>query len=119
MKKEVWFCSVLFISCFVLFLATTGPAAESPEGTKEKVEAAPAQVPPVTEAQPASSEVEKGNAAAAKARAMALETSGPKMVIDHLEYDFKTVKEGTPVEHTFKVFNKGDETLKIISVRPG
>ena len=113
MKKEVWFCSALFILCFVLLLATTGPAAESPEGTKEKGNV------PVTEAQPASSEVEKGNAAAAKARAMALETSGPKMVIDHLEYDFKTVKEGTEVEHTFKVFNKGDETLKIISVRPG
>ena len=51
--------------------------------------------------------------------AMARETSGPKRVLDHLEDDFKTVKEGTPVEHTFKVLNKGDEILKIIRVRPG
>lgn len=44
---------------------------------------------------------------------------GPKIAVEEREFDFKEVKEGTDLEHTFKIFNKGDESLKIISVRPG
>jgi uncharacterized protein DUF1573 len=44
---------------------------------------------------------------------------GPKMVVEGREFDFKEVKEGTVLEHTFKIFNKGNEPLKIISVKPG
>lgn len=44
---------------------------------------------------------------------------GPKIIVEGQEFDFKEVKEGAVLEHTFKILNKGDETLKIISVRPG
>lgn len=44
---------------------------------------------------------------------------GPGMTIKKSEFDFKEVKEGTVLEHTFKILNKGNETLKIISVKPG
>lgn len=44
---------------------------------------------------------------------------GPKMVVEGREFDFKEVKEGAVLEHTFKIFNKGNEPLKIISVKPG
>ncbi|MEJ2587676.1 MAG: hypothetical protein P8165_08875 [Deltaproteobacteria bacterium] len=47
------------------------------------------------------------------------ETTGPKVVIENPDFDFKSVDEGTVVEHTFKVLNQGDQTLKIFSVRPG
>ncbi len=43
----------------------------------------------------------------------------PRMTVEGREFDFKDVKEGTVLEHTFKILNKGDEPLKIISVRPG
>ncbi len=44
---------------------------------------------------------------------------GPRLTVEGREFDFKDVKEGTVLEHTFKIFNKGDEPLKIISVKPG
>ena len=44
---------------------------------------------------------------------------GPRISVEGREFDFKEVKEGTVLEHTFKVLNIGDEPLKIISVRPG
>ncbi len=44
---------------------------------------------------------------------------GPRIAVEGQEFDFKEVKEGTNLEHTFKILNKGDETLKIISVKPG
>jgi hypothetical protein len=44
---------------------------------------------------------------------------GPRIAVEAREFDFKEVKEGTVLEHTFKILNKGDEPLKIISVRPG
>lgn len=47
------------------------------------------------------------------------ETTGPKVVIENPDFDFKSVDEGTVVEHSFKVLNQGDQTLKIFSVRPG
>jgi len=44
---------------------------------------------------------------------------GPRITVEGREFDFKDVKEGTVLEHTFTILNKGDEPLKIISVRPG
>ncbi len=44
---------------------------------------------------------------------------GPRMVLKERAFDFKEVMEGEVVEHIFKVLNQGDETLKIIRVRPG
>ena len=49
----------------------------------------------------------------------AQEHKGPRVAVEGREFDFKEVKEGAVLEHTFKVLNKGDEPLKIISVRPG
>jgi hypothetical protein len=45
--------------------------------------------------------------------------SGPRMVMEEKEFDFKEVPEGKFVEHAFKVFNKGDQLLQIRAVRPG
>ena len=50
---------------------------------------------------------------------LAQEARGPKMVLKEQVFDFKEVKEGEIIEHTFKVSNQGDRTLKIIRVRPG
>ena len=44
---------------------------------------------------------------------------GPKMVLKERSFDFKEVKEGEIIRHSFQVINHGDETLKIIRVRPG
>ncbi|MFO7986844.1 MAG: hypothetical protein R6U38_13370 [Desulfatiglandaceae bacterium] len=49
----------------------------------------------------------------------AAEFNGPKIVIAAPEFDFKTVKEGEVVAHTFKVFNQGNQELRILSVKPG
>lgn len=49
----------------------------------------------------------------------ALETKGPKIVIEDIRHDFGDVKEGEILTHTFHVLNKGNETLKIIKVKPG
>ena len=51
--------------------------------------------------------------------APAQEHKGPRLAVEGREFDFKEVKEGVVLEHTFKILNKGDETLKIMSVRPG
>jgi hypothetical protein len=50
---------------------------------------------------------------------LAQETRGPRIVVKEPVFDFKEIKEGSVVQHTFKVFNEGDETLEIKSVRPG
>ncbi len=47
------------------------------------------------------------------------DNKGPRISVEGREFDFKEVKEGTVLEHTFKILNIGDEPLKIISVRPG
>ena len=47
------------------------------------------------------------------------DNKGPRISLEGREFDFKEVKEGTVLEHTFKILNIGDEPLKIISVRPG
>ncbi len=51
--------------------------------------------------------------------ALAQDNKGPRMTVEGREFDFKEVKEGTVLEHTFKIFNNGNEPLKIISVKPG
>jgi len=35
------------------------------------------------------------------------------------EYDFKTIAQGTVAEHVFHFKNIGQDTLKILKVRPG
>ena len=50
---------------------------------------------------------------------LAQDKKGPRVSVEGREFDFKEVKEGTVLEHTFKILNIGDEPLKIISVRPG
>ena len=50
---------------------------------------------------------------------LAQHNKGPRISVEGREFDFKEVKEGTVLEHTFKILNIGDEPLKIISVRPG
>jgi len=47
------------------------------------------------------------------------EVRGPKLVLEEREFDFGEVKEGKVVEHTFRLFNKGDQPLKIVRVKPG
>ena len=39
------------------------------------------------------------------------------MIISERSFDFKEVKEGAAVEHTFRVLNKGDKALEIKRVR--
>jgi len=50
---------------------------------------------------------------------LAQEPRGPKIVLKERVFDFKEVKEGEVIEHTFKVLNQGDRTLKIIKIKPG
>ncbi|MBU0735160.1 MAG: DUF1573 domain-containing protein [Proteobacteria bacterium] len=47
------------------------------------------------------------------------ETAGPKIMMEEQTFDFKEIKEGDVLEHSFKLSNKGNQTLEIISVRPG
>lgn len=50
---------------------------------------------------------------------LAQESRGPKMVLKERVFDFEEVNEGEVIEHTFKVLNQGDETLRIKKVNPG
>lgn len=50
---------------------------------------------------------------------LAQENRGPRIVVKEQVFDFKEIKEGSVVQHTFKVLNEGDQTLEIKSVRPG
>ncbi len=50
---------------------------------------------------------------------MSEDKQGPKAVIKESEFNFKEVKQGETIEHTFKVQNQGDMPLKILNVRPG
>ena len=50
---------------------------------------------------------------------LAQELRGPKMVLEEQVFEFKEVKEGDVITHSFKVFNHGDEMLRILRVRPG
>lgn len=51
--------------------------------------------------------------------ALTQEGQGPKLVIKDDTIDLKEVKEGEVIEHTFQVFNQGDQTLEIKNVKPG
>lgn len=51
--------------------------------------------------------------------AIAQEIHAPKMVLKERVFDFKAVKEGDVIEHTFIVLNQGEETLEIKKVKPG
>ena len=51
--------------------------------------------------------------------AYAQEVLGPKMTLKERVFDFKEVKEGEVIEHTFIVLNQGEETLEIEKVKPG
>jgi hypothetical protein len=51
--------------------------------------------------------------------AFAQEAKRPKIVIEGMKHDFKDVNQGEVVAHSFRVFNKGSATLKIIKVKPG
>ena len=51
--------------------------------------------------------------------AVAQATTGPKMVLAELSFDFKEVKEGQVLEHTFYVYNQGDQPLARKKVVPG
>ena len=44
-------------------------------------------------------------------------TSTPLIVISESEIDFKEVREGTLLEHSFTVFNKGNAPLEIKRVK--
>ena len=50
---------------------------------------------------------------------LAQENRGPRIVVKEQVFDFKEIKEGSVVQHTFMVLNEGDQTLEIKSVRPG
>jgi hypothetical protein len=41
------------------------------------------------------------------------------MVLKEREFDFKDVKEGKIIRHTFQVLNQGDKALEIKKVAPG
>ena len=45
--------------------------------------------------------------------------TGPRISIEAKEFDFKEVQEGKTMAHTFKVLNKGDQTLEIERINPG
>jgi hypothetical protein len=51
--------------------------------------------------------------------APALESRGPKMVLDELNFNSGEVREGNVVSHAFRVFNQGDQPLEIRKVKPG
>jgi len=47
------------------------------------------------------------------------EISAPSISIDEKSFDAKEIKSGDYLEHTFKVMNKGGNTLEISDVKPG
>ena len=49
----------------------------------------------------------------------AQEHEGPRIFLKEKSFIFGDVNEGEVIEHTFKVFNKGDKTLEIKKVTPG
>jgi len=50
---------------------------------------------------------------------LAQEAGGPRMVLKEWVFDFKEVKKGEIIRHTFQVLNEGDQTLEIKNVKPG
>ncbi len=46
-------------------------------------------------------------------------TAGPKIQIPETHWDLGKVPQGSSATHSYWIKNTGDETLKIIQVRPG
>lgn len=44
--------------------------------------------------------------------------SGPRLHFEEMTFDFGQVVEGTMLEHTFKILNRGDQPLVIENVSP-
>ena len=49
----------------------------------------------------------------------AQDTRAPKLFLTDDMFDFKDVVEGEIINHSFTITNKGNETLKILQVKPG
>lgn len=49
----------------------------------------------------------------------AQEIRKPKVHMKEQVFDFKEVMEGEVIRHTFRIFNKGDDELKILRVKAG
>jgi hypothetical protein len=49
----------------------------------------------------------------------AQENRAPKVSLVEDMFDFKEVVEGEIINHSFTITNKGNETLKILQVKPG
>jgi hypothetical protein len=49
----------------------------------------------------------------------AQDTRAPKLFLTEDMFDFKDVIEGETITHPFTIQNKGNDTLKILQVRPG
>lgn len=49
----------------------------------------------------------------------AQDTRAPKLFLTDDVFDFKEVIEGEAITHSFTIQNKGNDTLKILQVRPG
>ena len=49
----------------------------------------------------------------------AQEVQGPKALIPEGVFDFQEVVEGEVIRHSFRIYNKGNETLEILKVSPG
>jgi hypothetical protein len=47
---------------------------------------------------------------------LAQQVTGPNIILEERSFDAKEVREGTVIEHVFKVLNKGDSPLKINKV---
>jgi hypothetical protein len=51
--------------------------------------------------------------------APAQNVTGSQMLITEASHDFKEVDEGSVLEHSFKVMNRGSQVLEITRVNPG
>ena len=49
----------------------------------------------------------------------AQENRAPKLSLSDDMFDFKDVVEGETITHSFTIQNKGNDTLKILQVKPG
>ena len=49
----------------------------------------------------------------------AQDTRAPKLFLTDDMFDFKDVVEGETITHSFTIQNKGNDTLKILQVKPG
>ena len=49
----------------------------------------------------------------------AADNTGPKMIIEEKLFEMGEVKEGSTIEHAFKILNAGDAPLILTKVKPG